>query len=119
MPPRDTFAAFCNGHCTVRNCRLELEVNGCALTLLGVQELVDDNVVCVNLVLCEFLDQALGLVERQELGDADTDKGSEVGVLELRVDLGDDFTHLLELGKHVLLRGSSAEHGLHLCCQLM
>ena len=39
------------------------------LTVFRVQELVDDDVVDVDLVLRELLDETLGLVQRQELGD--------------------------------------------------
>lgn len=36
------------------------------------------------------------------------------GVLELCVDFCDDFPHLLQFGKHVFLRRTTSEHGLHL-----
>ena len=36
---------------------------GWRLTVLGKEKLVDDNIVCVNLVRRQFLDQALGLVQ--------------------------------------------------------
>lgn len=44
--------------------------------LLGVweDELVDNDVVCVDLALGQLLDQPLCLVQRQELGDAHTDE---------------------------------------------
>lgn len=41
------------------------------LTLFGVEKLVDDNRVDVDLVLRELLDEALRLVQRQELRDCD------------------------------------------------
>lgn len=52
------------------------------LTFLGEDQLVDDNVVGVDLVLRQLLNQSLGLIERQELGDADTDKGGLVLSIE-------------------------------------
>ncbi len=43
------------------------------------------------------------------------DKGGFLGVFELGVDLGVDFAHAFELGKHVFLVGTaSAEHRLEL-----
>lgn len=38
-------------------------------------ELVDDDVVSVDATLGQFLDQPLGLVQWQELGDAHADEG--------------------------------------------
>lgn len=36
-------------------------------------------------------------------------------VFELRVDLGDDFSHRVQFGKHVFLRGlATSHHGGHL-----
>jgi hypothetical protein len=43
--------------------------------VLGVQQLVDDNVVGVDLVVCQLLDQPLRLVQREELGDGNADEG--------------------------------------------
>ena len=43
-------------------------------TCFREQELVDDNVVRVDFVLRQLLDEALGLVQRQEFRDADADK---------------------------------------------
>lgn len=37
--------------------------------------MVDDDVMCVDLVLSEFLDEPFCLVERKEFGYADADKG--------------------------------------------
>ena len=38
-------------------------------------ELVDDDVVCVNLALGQLLDQPFGFIQGQELRDAHTDEG--------------------------------------------
>lgn len=38
-------------------------------------ELVDNDVVCVNAALGQLLDQSLRLVQGEELGDANTDEG--------------------------------------------
>jgi hypothetical protein len=43
-------------------------------TFFGEEQLVDDDVVCVNLVLCEFLHEPLGLVQREEFGYAHADE---------------------------------------------
>ena len=43
-------------------------------TFLGVEQLVDDDVVCVDLVGGELLDEAFRFVEGKELGDADADE---------------------------------------------
>lgn len=45
------------------------------LVSVGEHELVDDDVVRVDATLGQFLDQTLGLVQRQELSDAHTDEG--------------------------------------------
>lgn len=76
------------------------------VSLLGVQQLVDDNVVGVNVKRGQVLDHSLCLVQRQELGNANTHKGGEVGVLELGVDLRDGGSGLVELCEHVVSRGT-------------
>lgn len=87
------------------------------VSLLGVQQLVDDNVVGVNVKRGQVLDHSLCLVQRQELGNANTHKGGEVGVLELGVDLRDGGSGLVELCEHVVSRGTPlashqrAKHG--------
>ena len=104
------------------------------LTLLWEDQLVDDDVVCVNLVRRQFLDESLRLVQRQELGNADADESGLVlhvenisqpfimpnllsiqtyRVLELGVDLSDDCSHRVEFCKHIFL-GSSPQHRAHL-----
>ena len=99
------------------------------LTSLWEEQLVDDDVVRVNLKLCEFLDKPLGLVQREKFGDAHADERRSFlsdnvsktnawrgegkrthRVLELLVDLGDDGAHRLEFGKHVLLRADVGSH---------
>jgi hypothetical protein len=47
-------------------------------TLLWEKQLVDNNVVRVDLVRRQLLDQPFGLVQGQELGDADANKGGLV-----------------------------------------
>lgn len=42
---------------------------------VGENQLVDNDVVCVDAALGQFLDQPLRLVERQELSDTHTDEG--------------------------------------------
>jgi hypothetical protein len=55
-------------------------------TFLGKEQLVDDDVVCVNLVLCKFLHEPLGLVQREKFGDAHADErrafldGAQTGI---------------------------------------
>lgn len=44
-------------------------------TFLGEEELIDDNVMRVNLVGCQFLYEALGLVQGQELRNAHANEG--------------------------------------------
>ena len=46
--------------------------------ILGVQDLVDDDVVDVDSEFCELLDQSLCLIHRQELRNADSHEGSFV-----------------------------------------
>lgn len=70
--------------------------------LFGKQQLVHDDAVRVDAVARQLLDHALRLVETQELGDADAHKGRQVGVLELRVYLGDCFAQRLELLHHLV-----------------
>lgn len=41
---------------------------------IGEDQLVDDNVVCVNSALGKLLDESLRLVERQELGNTHADE---------------------------------------------
>lgn len=38
-------------------------------------ELIDDDVVCVNAALGQLLDQSLCLIKGEELGDTHTDEG--------------------------------------------
>lgn len=45
------------------------------LTFLREEKLVDDDVVRVNFVRHELLHESFRLVQREELGDADTDEG--------------------------------------------
>lgn len=70
--------------------------------LLGEKQLVDDDGVGVDAVAGKLLDHALRLVKTKELGDADTDKGSEFGVLELGVHFADGLAQRLELFDHVV-----------------
>ena len=51
------------------------------------EQLVDDDVVSVDATLGQLLHQPLGLVQGQELGDADADERRRVGITELLVDL--------------------------------
>lgn len=50
-------------------------------------DLVDDEVVHVDLLLRELLHEALGLVEREELWDADAHERGQVRVLKLPLHL--------------------------------
>lgn len=82
----------------------------------------------VDLVAVELLDHPLRLVQTQKLGDADTHKGGEVGVLELAIDFPNGLAqvlHLLHQFVHVLSVGQSArrteervEHGPELAREL-
>lgn len=67
-------------------------------------DLVNDDGVHVDLVLGELLHQTLGLVHAQELGDADSDEGGFVDVLEA---LGHLVNSALQL-RHLLLDGAHA-----------
>ena len=51
-------------------------------TLLREEELIDDHVVGVDLIACEFLNKTLCLVQGQEFGDADANESSLLRVLE-------------------------------------
>lgn len=42
---------------------------------VGENQLVDDDVVCVDATLCQLLDQPLRLIQGEELGDTHTDEG--------------------------------------------
>lgn len=42
---------------------------------VGENQLVDDDVVRVDATLGQLLDQSLRLIEREELGDTNTDEG--------------------------------------------
>lgn len=57
-------------------------------------ELVDDDVVCVNAALCQLLDQPLRLIQREELGDTHTDEGGLflIGVRKAR--RGEELKHI-------------------------
>jgi len=59
----------------------------------------------------KLLDHTLGLVQRQELGNADANEGGQVRVLELRVHLTDRSAqrlHLLQKLVQVLSTGAAA-----------
>ena len=82
--------------------------------LLGEQDLVDNDVVRVDAKFGKLLDEALGLVDGEEFGDANADEGGDGGILEGVVDLVDDGSGLLEAAdEHFLHVGavSAAEHG--------
>ena len=51
------------------------------------EQLVDDDVVSVDAALRQLLHQPLGLVQGQELGDADAHERCRVGITELLVHL--------------------------------
>ena len=51
------------------------------------EQLVDDDVVSVDAALRQLLHQPLGLVQGQELGDADAHERRRVGITELLVHL--------------------------------
>lgn len=51
--------------------------------------LVYYDIVSVNLKLCQLLNKALCLVQRQELRNAYANEGGQIGVLELTVNLLD------------------------------
>ena len=50
-------------------------------------DLVDDNIAAVNIESGQLLHQPLCLVQAEELWYAHADKGGQLGVLELRIDL--------------------------------
>lgn len=80
-----------------------------------VEKLVTHNRMRINAILGELLNQALRLVEREELSNTHTHEGRLGLVLELRVDFGDDLAHSLQLGEHILLvRAAAAHHALEL-----
>lgn len=65
--------------------------------------MVDDDVVRVDAALCKLLDEALRLIQREELGDTNTDKGglflmeTRKGQKKIRV-----YRKLLILGARLL-----------------
>jgi len=64
--------------------------------------------VRVDFVAVELLNHPLRLVQTQELGNADTHKGGEVGVLKLAIDFPNSLAqvlHLLNQLVHVLSVG--------------
>ena len=82
--------------------------------LLGEQDLVDNDVVRIDAEFGQLLDEALGLVDGKEFGDANADEGGDGGILEGVVDLVDDGPGLLEAAdEHFLHVGAvaAAEHG--------
>jgi hypothetical protein len=86
--------------------------------VFGEENLVDYDVVNVDLELGELLDQTLGLVHRQEFGDANRDEGRFGAVLHLLVYYLGGLAHLFHLPEdpvqglvHVLF---APENGSHL-----
>ena len=98
------------------------------VVFLGEQQLVNHNSVCVNLIAVQLLNHSLRLVQRQELGNAYTDKGSQVCILELSVDLADgsaqilhlldDIVQALALGEAAAGTENAVEHGTELTGEL-
>ena len=69
------------------------------IALLGKQQLVDDNGMRIDLIRRQLLDHPLRLIQRQELGNANADKGRHIRILELRIHLPDRLPqrfHLLQ-----------------------
>lgn len=64
---------------------------GKAAACLWKDDLVDDNVVSVNLKPSQFLHQTLCLIQGQKLWYADADECRQLWVLELGVDLLNNF----------------------------
>jgi hypothetical protein len=60
----------------------QLDSDAAQHTWLWEKQLVDDNVMRVDAVCRELLDEPLGLIQREELGDADA---NECGLLLSRV----------------------------------
>ena len=58
-------------------------------------QLIDHNVVSVNAILCQLLNQALSLVQRQKLGNAHTHKGC----LVLEVERTGQYRHTVKQRK--------------------
>lgn len=54
------------------------EKETCKLAFFIIKQLVNDNIVCIYLKLGEFLDQPLCFIKREELRNANTDKGCQV-----------------------------------------
>lgn len=71
---------------------------------LWKDDLVDDNVVGVNLKLCQLLDKSFCLIQRQELWYADTDKCCQLGVLELCIHLLNYFLQTRKTEDCILFR---------------
>lgn len=101
---------------------------GCAhlASVLGKEDLVYYDVVDVDVELGQLLDQPLGLVHGQELGDAHCDKSSPCGVLHLLVDDPRRLLHALHLpedfvqgGCQLLLRSEQRPHVLHYSSKLL
>jgi len=88
----------------------------------GVREknLVDDDVMDIDLLLGKFNSKSLGLVHRQELGNANRHESSLVCVLELVVNFLNFSFHSVHRVEELLLdvfrvgTASSSHHSLHL-----
>ena len=65
------------------------------VALLRKQQLIHHDAMRINLVAIQLLNHALGLVQRQELRDANAHEGRHVRVLELRVDFPNRRTKAL------------------------
>ena len=120
-------------HCSQLSPDHELSTHRLTGRLTGFREekLIDDDIVRVNLVRCQFLDKTFSLVKWQELRDANTNKGrlflprqtryvwsgkskKTYGIFKLSVDFCKDFSHCFQFGKHVFLGCSTTKHRLHL-----
>ena len=115
---------FAIGRCKDITC--DQKVSSGQHTFLWEEKLVDDDIVRVDLISGQFLNQSLGFVERQELGNANADErrlflkrkltkltdGAQetYRIFELSVDFSDDPTHGLQFREHILLRTSFTSH---------
>lgn len=62
--------------------RIRRRRHGVGLTILGVEKLIDDDRVDIDLIGRELLDQSLSFVEREELGDCSSERESLISPLD-------------------------------------
>ena len=80
---RDTFVASFGAHCNAHSWTLHRIVinsgvrsrDGKRRTVLGEEQLIDDDIMCVDFVRRQLLHESFRLIQGQEFGYTDTDEG--------------------------------------------